>query len=285
VRPRAEEPDWGPAVPARSRCRNATCCYTGRVITLYSWNVNGLRAAARKGFADWLAQTGPDIVCLQETRCEPAQLTADVRCPPGYHTYWACAEKKGYSGVAVYTRQEPRSVQIGLGIPAYDREGRTIVAEYDDFTLIAAYFPNGGRDRGRVPFKMAYKADFLTYCNRLRQAGKSIVFCGDVNTSHREIDLARPRQNQNTTGFLPVERAWLDGVIAEGYVDTFRLLYPEQSGAYTWWANYSGARARNVGWRLDYFFVSPDLAPRVAAAAIHAGVYGSDHCPVSLTLA
>lgn len=254
------------------------------MLKLYSWNVNGLRAAQKKGFLAWLHQTAPDVLCLQETKCHPDQLPDDLCRPPGYHTYWACAEKKGYSGVALYSRQEPRSVQIGLGIPEYDREGRTIVADYGDFVLIAAYFPNGGRDHGRVPFKMAYKADFLAYCNRLRAEGRPVIFCGDVNTSHRPIDLARPRQNQKMTGFLPEERAWIDEVIAQGYKDTFRALYPDQAGAYSWWSNFSGARERNVGWRLDYFFTSPDLWPRVADAAIHADVPGSDHCPVSLTL-
>ena len=252
--------------------------------TLYSWNVNGIRAAQRKGFLDWLDQTSPDILCLQETKAHPDQLDAELRQPDGYHTYWAWAEKKGYSGVALYSKQEPNSVQIGLGIEAYDREGRTIVAEYDNFTLIGAYFPNGSRDHSRVPFKMAYKAEFLAYCNQLRADGKRVVFCGDVNTSHQEIDLARPRQNQKSTGFLPEERAWIDEIVDQGYVDTFRALYPEQAEAYSWWAYYGRARERNVGWRLDYFFVSDDLRPSIANAAIHPDVMGSDHCPVSLKL-
>ena len=255
------------------------------MITLYSWNVNGIRAAQRKGLLDWLRRAEPDILCLQETKAHPDQLDDELRQPDGYHAYWAWAEKKGYSGVALYTRRRPNRVQIGLGLPDYDREGRTIVAEYDDFVLLGAYFPNGGRDHSRVPFKMTYKAEFLAYINRLRADGRSVIFCGDVNTAHREIDLARPRQNKNATGFLPEERAWIDVVVAQGYVDTFRALYPEQTGAYSWWSYIGGARGRNVGWRLDYFFVSPDLRPRIAAAAIHANVLGSDHCPVSLTLA
>lgn len=255
------------------------------MLSLYSWNVNGLRAAQRKGFLDWLHATQPDILGLQETKCHPDQLDDALRRPPGYHTFWASAERPGYSGVALYTKQAPHDVQIGLGIPEYDREGRTIVATYDDFVLITAYFPNGSRDHSRVPFKMAYKADFLAFCNRLRAAGKAVIFCGDVNTAHRPIDLARPRQNENTTGFLPIERAWLDEVTAQGYLDAFRYLYPELTGAYSWWSYIGGARARNVGWRLDYFFTTPDLAPRIAEAAIHADAPGSDHCPVSLTLA
>jgi exodeoxyribonuclease-3 len=175
-------------------------------------------------------------------------------------------------------------VQIGLGIPEYDREGRTIVADYGEFTLLAAYFPNGGRDHGRVPYKMAYKRDFLAYIEALRHQGKSVVFCGDINTAHQPIDLARPQQNQKTTGFLPEERAWIDDLLAHGYIDSYRSLYPEQEGAYSWWTYIGGARERNVGWRLDYFFVSPDLWPRVTEARIHAEIPGSDHCPVSLEL-
>lgn len=251
---------------------------------LFSWNVNGVRAAQKKGFLEWLHQERPGVLTIQETKCHPDQLDPELRQPEGYHAYWAFAERKGYSGVALFTEQEPRSVQIGLGIPEYDREGRTIVADYGDFTLIAAYFPNGSRDHSRVPFKMAYKRDFLAFCNDLVAAGKSVIFCGDVNTAHQEIDLARPKQNQKTTGFLPIERAWIDEVVAQGYVDTYRFLNPDKVGAYSWWSYIGRARDRNVGWRLDYFFVSPDLVPRVASAGIHADVLGSDHCPVSLTL-
>jgi exodeoxyribonuclease-3 len=254
------------------------------MLSLYSWNVNGLRAAQRKGFLDWLDATQPDILGLQETKCAPHQLDDALRAPPGYHTYWAAAERGGYSGVALYTRREPLSVSTGLGIAEFDREGRTIVADYGDFIFITAYFPNGGRDHSRVPFKMAYKAAFLEACRGWQSDGRPVIFCGDVNTAHREIDRARPRQNQHTTGFLPYERAWLDEVVEHGYVDTYRHLYPDEPGAYTWWAYYSQARERNVGWRLDYFFVSPDLRPRVVDARIHRNVVGSDHCPVSLHL-
>lgn len=252
--------------------------------TLYSWNVNGLRAAARKGFVDWLCESRPDILGIQETKCHPEQLDSQVRQPAGYFSYFASAERKGYSGVALYTKVEPLDVRIGLGLPEYDREGRTIVAEYAEFVLIIAYFPNGSRDLSRVPFKMAYKKEFLDYCNKLRKRGKKIVFCGDINTAHNEIDLARPRQNRNSTGFLREERDWIDELIAQGYVDTFRDRYPERTGAYSWWSYIGGARSRNVGWRLDYFFVSEDLRSDIADAAIHPDVQGSDHCPVSLTL-
>ncbi len=254
------------------------------MLNLVSWNVNGIRAAQRKGFLEWLSAMEPDILGIQETKAHPDQLDPELRAPEGYFTYFASAEKKGYSGVALYSRTQPNQVQIGLGIEDYDREGRTIVAEYDDFVFITAYFPNGSRDHHRVPYKMAYKAAFLDFCNELCSGGKSVIFCGDVNTSHKDIDLARPRQNQKTTGFLPEERVWLDELIGQGYVDTFRHLYPDQTGAYSWWSYIGGARSRNVGWRLDYFFTSPDLTPRIVDAAIHPEVLGSDHCPVSLTL-
>lgn len=254
------------------------------MLKLVSWNVNGIRAAQRKGFLDWLQTAQPDILGIQETKAQPEQLDDDLRQPEGYHSYWASAEKKGYSGVALYSRIEPKSVQVGLGIPEYDNEGRTLVAEYDDFVFITAYFPNGQADLARLPYKMQYKADFLSYCNDLRKQGKGVIFCGDVNTSHMPIDLARPKANEKNTGFLPEERVWIDQLITEGYIDTFRHLNPELEGAYSWWSMRSAARERNIGWRLDYFFISPDLLDRVESAEIYADVLGSDHCPVGLTL-
>lgn len=251
---------------------------------LYSWNVNGLRAVQKKGFLDWLYSTQPDILGLQETKAQPDQLDEELLRPQGYHSYWASAERKGYSGVALYSRREPLSVQPGLGIPEYDVEGRTIVADYGDFVLITAYFPNGGQDHSRVPYKMDYKAAFLEFCNNLRAQGRSVIFCGDVNTAHQEIDLARPKQNQKTTGFLPEERVWIDRVVEEGYLDIYRTLNPEKAGAYTWWSQRGASRENNVGWRIDYFFITPDLRDRVAAADLHPDIVGSDHCPISLTL-
>lgn len=251
---------------------------------LYSWNVNGIRAVQKKGFLDWLQRTQPDILGVQETKASPDQLDTALLKPEGYFSYWSSAERKGYSGVALYSRAEPKSVQLGLGIPEYDSEGRTIVAEYDDFIFITAYFPNGGRDHSRIPYKMAYKAAFLEYCNRLCADGKPVIFCGDVNTSHRPIDLARPKENEKKTGFMPEERIWIDQVLEQGYLDIFRTLNPELEGAYTWWTARGGARERNVGWRLDYFFISPDLRERIVSCNIHADILGSDHCPVSLTL-
>jgi len=254
------------------------------MLRLYSWNVNGIRAAQSKGLLAWIHATQPDVLCLQETKAHPDQIDEALRDPDGYHSYWAWSSvKKGYSGVALYSKIAPREVQIGLGIPEYDQEGRTIVADYGNFVLIGAYFPNGARDHSRVPFKMAYKAAFLGYTERLRAEGRSVIFCGDVNTAHRPIDLARPDENENTTGFLPEERAWLDEVVERGYVDIFRDLHPDEPGHYTYWNYWGNARPRNIGWRIDYFFITPDLRPRIAAE-IHSDVPGSDHCPISLTL-
>lgn len=251
---------------------------------LYSWNVNGIRAAQKKGFLDWLGETQPDILSVQETKAHPDQLDEALRNPEGYFTYWASAEKKGYSGVALYSKVEPKEVRIGLGIEKFDSEGRTIIAEYDEFVLLMSYFPNGSSGNKRVPYKMEYYAEFLKICNDLIAEGKNVIFCGDVNTSHKEIDLANPKSNQKNTGFLPIEREWLDQVVEQGYIDTFRHYYPEQEGAYSYWSARQNARERNVGWRLDYFFVSPSLEDNLVAAEIHADVMGSDHCPISLEL-
>jgi exodeoxyribonuclease-3 len=250
----------------------------------YSWNVNGIRAAQKKGLVDWFHKEAPDILGVQETKAHPDQLDPELAAPAGYHTYWASAEKKGYSGVGLFSKAEPNDVKIGLGISEYDSEGRTIIAEYDDFVFITAYFPNGSRDHSRVPFKMAYKAAFLDYCNNLRKQGKAVIFCGDVNTAHNEIDLARPKDNTKTTGFLPEERVWIDQTIEAGYIDIFRDLNPNLEGAYNWWSPRSGAREKNIGWRIDYFFITPDLKDRVVTAEIHPNILGSDHCPISLTL-
>lgn len=250
----------------------------------YSWNVNGIRAAQKKGFLDWLNQAQPDILGVQETKAWPEQLSDELRQPEGYHSYWATAEKKGYSGVAIYSKIEPNNVQIGLGIEKFDAEGRTVIAEYDDFVFISTYVPSASKGVEQVPFKLDYADALLDYCNGVRESGKAVLFCGDINISHREIDLARPKQNVKTTGFLPEERAWMDKLFGQGYLDSFRVLYPEKAEAYSWWSYRSGARQRNVGWRLDYFILSPDLEGRLETAEIHTDVMGSDHCPVSITL-
>jgi exodeoxyribonuclease-3 len=251
-------------------------------LTLISWNVNGIRAVARNGFREWLAGSGADIVCLQETRASEAQIEAALARPDGYHAVWNGGERAGYSGTALLTREEPLRVELGLGSAEFDGEGRTIIAEYPDFTLVNAYFPNGGRDLKRVPYKLAYCEAFLARCAALRANGKPLIFCGDVNTAHRPIDLAHPKPNRRYTGFLPEECAWVDRVLEAGYVDSFRHFHPDLVGQYTWWSTVTRARGRNIGWRLDYFFVSADGLDRVAEAFILPEVMGSDHCPVGL---
>jgi exodeoxyribonuclease-3 len=256
-----------------------------RQLTLLSWNVNGIRAVHKKGFLDWFAQAAPDILCLQETRAEEQQLPAKLAYPQGYHTHWNSSKRKrGYSGTALFSKMEPLRVQFGLGIDEFDQEGRTIIAEYPEFVLLNCYFPNGSRDHSRVPFKMAFYDAFLARCQDYRAQGRPVIFCGDVNTSHKEIDLANPKSNKNNTGFLPQERAWIDTVLEAGYVDSFRHFYPKLPGQYTWWSMVTRARERNVGWRLDYFFVSPEILPQVTGAFILPDVTGSDHCPVGLQL-
>lgn len=254
------------------------------VILLLSWNVNGIRSIHRKGFLDWLSNTSPDILCLQETKITQSQLSGELSNLPGYYAYWNSANRAGYSGTGLLSREEPISVEFGLGITTFDQEGRTIIAEYPDFTLINCYFPNGGRDHSRVPFKLDFYKAFLEKCNTLRAQGRTVIFCGDVNTSHREIDLARPKANENNTGFLPEERKWLDKFIEAGYIDTFRYFYPNLTEQYTWWSNRNNVRERNIGWRLDYFFIVSEAINRVKDAFILHQKTGSDHCPVGIHL-
>lgn len=250
---------------------------------LISWNVNGIRAITKKGFFEWLHQTSPDILCLQETKAHPEQLTQEMLSPDGYRTFWSAAEKKGYSGTAVFTKTEPLSIREGIGVKEFDTEGRTLMLEYKDFVLFNIYFPNGSSGNKRVPFKMAFYDAFLKKANQLKRQGKSIIVCGDVNTAHTEIDLARPKQNEKNTGFLPEERAWVAQFIQNGYVDTFRQFHKD-GGHYTWWDYKTGARARNIGWRIDYFFVTENLLPKIRKAFILNDVMGSDHCPVGIEL-
>lgn len=249
-----------------------------------SWNVNGIRAMQRKGFLTWLHAEQPDILCLQETKAWPEQLDAELRQPVGYHTYFASAENKGYSGVAIYSKHKPDAVRVGMGVPQYDREGRVLSADFGDFMLISTYVPSGSRDRSRIEYKLHFLDAFIAYCEGLRTAGKRVIFCGDINIAHQPIDLARPKPNKKTSGFLPEERAYVDWLLELGYLDTFRLLNPNAVDRYSWWAMRSGARERNVGWRLDYFFATDDLRERIVSAEIHPTIEGSDHCPVSLTL-
>lgn len=250
---------------------------------LLSWNVNGIRAAIRKGFWDWLGADGPDLLCLQETRIHSDQLTREMREPSDYHSYWASGEKRGYSGVATFSRHELQAVQEGFGQPRFDVEGRVLITEHPGFTLVNAYFPSGQRGHDRVAYKLDFYDTLLSHCREMRKNGHRLVVCGDFNTAHHEIDLARPAQNKKTSGFLPEEREALSRWLEDGFVDSFRALHPDKVG-YSWWTYRSGARARNVGWRLDYFLVDEALMPFVADASILGNVQGSDHCPVALEL-
>jgi exodeoxyribonuclease III len=250
---------------------------------LISWNVNGIRAIKNKGFLEWFGQESPDVLCLQETKARPDQLDADLKEPPGYHVYWAYPEKKGYAGVATYSREKPLSVKYDFSNSGIDIEGRVIITEYPGFMLFNVYFPNGQMNAERLKYKMTFYDIFLDFADTLVTAGKRLVICGDVNTAHKEIDLARPKENSKTSGFLPEERAWIDKFVAHGYVDTFRHFHREPQ-QYTYWDIKSGARARNVGWRIDYFFVSKNLLPSVTGAFILPEVMGSDHCPIGITL-
>jgi exodeoxyribonuclease-3 len=250
-------------------------------LRLLSWNVNGLRAAHKKGFLTWFRAERPDVLCLQETKAAPTQLPAELREVEGYRVYFTEAERKGYSGVATYTRVEPAAVAHGFGVKEFDREGRTQVLDFGAFLLFNVYFPNGKMSAARLRYKMAFYDAFLARVQALTAAGRHVVVCGDVNTAHQEIDLARPRENSKVSGFLPEERAWLDEFVAAGFVDTFRMFHAEPA-QYTWWDYKTRARERNVGWRIDYFFVSANFKNAVKAAFILPQVRGSDHCPVGV---
>jgi len=250
---------------------------------LVTWNVNGLRACEQKGFSEWVGSFKPDILCMQEIKAEPGQLSASLRDPSGYHPTWNPAEKKGYSGVATWSNR-PGEVQVGMGIPEYDREGRAIFHQFDEFTLVNVYFPNGQRDLGRVPFKLAFYDALLAQLLDRRAAGENLIICGDWNTSHQPIDLANPGPNSKCTGFLPEERAVIDRWLAEGFRDVFRERHPGEKGHYTWWSYRPGVREKNIGWRLDYFLVSDGFADRVQDVYHLPTVMGSDHCPVVLEL-
>ena len=250
---------------------------------LISWNVNGIRAAAKSGLLDVLRGTGADALCLQETRAHPDQVVSSLREPEGYSTFWAFAERRGYSGVALFSRVLPVEVTTGLGIPRFDAEGRVLIARYPQFLLFNVYFPNGKMNPERLQYKLDFYEDFLSRLVDLRRRGERIVVCGDYNTAHKEIDLAHPKNNVKVSGFLPQEREWMDRLAAHGFVDTYRMFHSD-GGHYTWWDMKTHARERNIGWRLDYFFVSDNLAGAVRDAAILPEVGGSDHCPVSLTL-
>lgn len=250
---------------------------------LVSWNVNGIRAAEKKGFLDWLAATGADVVAVQEIKAMPEQLSPALRQPPGYTAEWASAEKKGYSGVGTFARPAAERIRRGLDDARFDHEGRVLIHEFAPFVFFNIYFPNGGRGPEWVAHKLAFYRRFLERVQAYRAAGRPVVMAGDVNTAFAEIDLARPKENSTTSGFLPEERAGMGEFFQAGLVDTFRRLHPD-TVKYSWWDMVTRARERNVGWRLDYFLVSADLQDRIVAAEIHDDVPGSDHCPVSLRL-
>ena len=253
---------------------------------LVSWNVNGLRALAKKdGYWEaFLKNVKPDVFCLQETKASPDQLSDEFLHPAGYSAFFSSSQvKKGYSGVALYSKIEPLSVIYGMGIKELDQEGRLVGGEFEDFWLLNVYFPNGGQGPERLDYKMRFYDAFLAFSEKLRKQ-KPVIFCGDINTAHEEIDLARPKENEENTGFLPEERAWIDEVVAVGYIDTFRHFHPNTKDAYSYWDQRIHARERNDGWRLDYFFVASEFMPRVKKAEIHPDIYGSDHCPVSIEL-
>lgn len=255
---------------------------------LFSWNVNGLRSVAGKGFRAWIDAELPDVLALQEVRAEPHQvdeaLTTGLLADHGYHQVFNPAEKKGYSGTATFSRRAPDEVELGLGEARFDSEGRTVITRYGDVRLINCYFPNGQRDLGRIPYKLDFYRLVLARAQAFRAAGERVIICGDWNTAHQNIDLKNWKANQKMTGFRPEERALLDEFEAAGYIDAFRKLHPEQPDHYTWWSNRAGVRERNIGWRIDYHWVAAEVWPTVKAARLHPQVLGSDHCPIELQL-
>jgi len=252
-------------------------------IKIACWNVNGIRSIVKKGFYDWLTREKPDILCLQETKVSPEDIPAELISPDGYHTYWNAPQKKGYAGVAVWSRGKPVEILKGFGKPEFDVEGRVLIYKHSAFTLFNIYFPNGKASPERLKFKMDFYDAFLEYVEPLRKKGQKLIICGDVNTAHNEIDIARPKENSKSSGFLPMERAWMDKFISRGYVDTFRHFHKD-SVEYSYWDIKTNARARNVGWRIDYFFVTENLINQVAKSVILSDVTGSDHCPIELVI-
>jgi exodeoxyribonuclease III len=249
-------------------------------LKIVSWNVNGLRAVLRRNFLAYLAEEKPDVLCLQETRAEPHEV--EPLWPSDYETYWNPAGKKGYSGTAIFTRKRPLTVKPGIGRPEHDDEGRVLTAEYDDFFVVDVYVPNSQRELTRLPYRQKWDADLLRFLKKLERR-KPVVFCGDFNVAHREIDLAHPKANEGNHGFTPEERAGFEAFVRKGFVDTFRVFEPN-GGHYTWWSPLRGVRARNVGWRIDYVMISAVLRPRLQRAFIRPDVPGSDHCPVGIEL-
>jgi len=252
---------------------------------IISWNVNGIRACYKKGSFTEILKQNPDILCLQETKAHPDQLPDEVRSPKGYLSFFDHSKtRRGYSGVAIYSKVKPEKVVEGMGIKEMDQEGRLLTAYFKDFILINIYFPNGGGAPERHVYKLAFYDAFLKFVEKLRKIQPHIIFCGDINAAHTEIDLARPKENEDHIGFLPVERAWIDQVVLKGYTDVFRSLNPEKKDAYTYWDMKTFARDRNVGWRIDYFFASSEAMKNIKDIKILDTVFGSDHCPISIEI-
>lgn len=249
---------------------------------IISWNVNGIRAIYKKDAWNFFHKINADIFCVQETKAHPDQLPLELRAPAGYFSYFDHSKgRKGYSGVAIYSKTKPSKIEEGLGIKEFDQEGRLLTAHYNDFILLNTYFPNGGGGPDRLKYKLEFYEHFFDFIQKLRK-NNNIIFCGDVNTAHNEIDLARPKENEKNTGFLLIERAWIDKIISNGWVDTFRYFHPAEQGAYTYWDMKTFARDRNVGWRIDYFFANKEFLPKIRTSRIERDVLGSDHCPILL---
>ena len=247
---------------------------------LISWNVNGLRACLQKGFLEYFNEMDADIFCIQESKLQEGQVDLQI---PGYHQYWNYAEKKGYSGTAIFTKQEPLSVTYGIGIEEHDHEGRVITLEFEDFYMITVYTPNSQDGLARLPYRMTWEEAFLAYLKKLEET-KPVIFCGDLNVAHKEIDLKNPKTNRKNAGFTDEERACFTHLLESGFIDTFRHFYPDMTSIYSWWSYRFQSRAKNAGWRIDYFVVSEALKDRLVDAKIHTEVLGSDHCPVELIL-
>ena len=247
---------------------------------LISWNVNGLRACVQKGFLEYFQQVDADVFCIQERKLQAGQIDLDL---PGYHQYWNYAVTKGYSGTAMFTKQEPLSVSYGIGMEEHDQEGRVITAEFPEYYVVTVYTPNSQNELARLPYRMQWEEDFLAYLKKLEEK-KPVIFCGDLNVAHREIDLKNPKTNRKNAGFTDEERAKFSHVLESGFIDTYRYFYPDQEGVYSWWSYRFKAREKNAGWRIDYFCVSESLKDRLVSASIHTEVTGSDHCPVELVI-
>lgn len=247
---------------------------------LISWNVNGLRACVGKGFLEYFKQADADVFCIQESKLQEGQIDLPLE---GYRQYWNYAQKKGYSGTAFFTREEPLSVAKGIGIAEHDQEGRVIAAEYPDYYVVTCYTPNSQNELARLPYRMEWEDAFLAYLKKLEEK-KPVIFCGDLNVAHQEIDLKNPKTNHNNAGFTDQEREKFSRLLEAGFIDTYRYFYPDKAGAYSWWSYRFKAREKNVGWRIDYFCVSQCLRERLVSAGIHAEIPGSDHCPVELMI-